>query len=300
MNLSVIVPCYNEVQSLIEFHDQISDVLKRNKIDYELIMVDDGSSDGTMETLKNLNKKDKRVKIISFSKNFGKESAMFAGLKNASGSYVAIMDADMQHSPSTLIEMYNKLINTPEYDVVCAYRENRNEEQSLKKVLTALFYKIINRISDVRLLPGAGDFRVFKKCVRDAIISLPEKTRFLKGIFSWVGFNTIYVPYTPEKRKFGNSKWSIIKLIKYSLGGIVSFSTLPVKSVFVIGILAFIVGFLNFILLGNLSHRTIIFLLSLVLLLLGIISLYVSRIYSNILNRPSYIIREQIGFNNKK
>lgn len=299
MKLSIIVPCYDEEQSINEFYDRTVDILNNNKISYEFIMVDDGSSDGTLLALKELSAKDKNVRVISFSRNFGKESAMYAGLENVKGSYVAIMDCDMQHSPKILVEMYDKLINNPDYDVVCAYKENRNDEGTLKRFLTAVFYKTMNKISDVSLLPGAGDFRVFKSSVKDAIISLNEKTRFLKGMFSWVGFNTIYVPYTPEKRKYGNSKWSILKLIKYSLGGIVSFSTLPIKFLFVIGVLVFLVGLINFLLVGNLSHRTIILFLSLIMLSIGIISLYVSTIYSNILNRPCYIIKEKIGFNNK-
>lgn len=299
MKLSVIVPCYNEEQSVREFYEQTTSILKSNKISYELIMIDDGSTDNTLLKLKELNKEDSAVKVISFSKNFGKESAMYAGLQNAEGTYITIMDCDMQHSPNTLIEMYNKLINNPDYDVVCAYKENRNDEGSLKRILTALFYKVMNRISDISLLPGAGDFRVFKSSVKDAIILLPERTRFLKGIFSWVGFNTIYTPYTPEKRKYGNTKWSLVKLIKYSLGGIVSFSTLPIKSVFVLGVLTFIIGLVNFFFMGNLSHRTIILFLSVIMLSIGIISLYISRIYSNILDRPCYIVKEMIGFNNK-
>ena len=202
-------------------------------------MVDDGSTDSTFEKIVSLAKDKKDVKAISFSRNFGKEAAMLAGLEHSSGEYVAIMDADLQHSPNTLLEMYQKLIDNPSYDVVAAYRENRGNENPLKKTLTAIFYRLSNVVSDVKLLPGASDFRVFKAEVKDAIISLPEKTRFLKGIFSWIGFNTIYVPYTPEKRVHGSSKWSILKLVKYSLGGIVSFSTKPVKSIFIIGVLTF-------------------------------------------------------------
>ena len=195
--------------------------------------------------------------------------------------------------------MYKKLINDYSFDCCCAYKSNREDEGSLKRTLTSLFYKINNKISDVKLLPGASDFRVFKKSVCDAITSLDEKTRFLKGMFSWVGFNTIYVPYIPEKRMYGTSKWSLFKLLKYSLGGIISFSTKPIKSVFIIGVVALIVGLLNFILIGNLSNRTIILFISLIMLSIGIISLYVSRIYSNILNRPCYIIKEKLGFNDK-
>ena len=299
MELSVVVPCYNEAETLNEFYESICDALKKEKITYELIMVDDGSSDSTMEKLENICNENKNVKVISFSRNFGKEAAMLAGLNHASGKYVSIMDADLQHTPETLITMYKKLIQNPEYDVVASYKETRKDDPPLKRTLTSFFYRINNLLSDVKLLPGASDFRVFKSCVKDAIISLPEKTRFLKGIFSWVGFNTIYVPYTPEKRMYGSSKWSIMKLIKYSLGGIISFSTKPIKSVFVIGVISFIVCFINFILMGNLSHRTIILLIGILLFCIGIMALYISRIYSNILDRPCYIIRKKIGFEKK-
>lgn len=299
MELSVIVPVFNEAATLDEFHKLISEALKKRKISYELVMVDDGSQDGTMEKLEKICEENKNVKVISFSRNFGKEAAMLAGLENAKGKYISIMDADLQHTPEVLLSMYDKLKCNPEYDVVASYKERRKDETTLKRTLTSIFYRFNNMLSDVKLLPGASDFRVFKESVKDAIISLPERTRFLKGIFSWVGFNTIYVPYTPEKRVHGSSKWSIIKLIKYSLGGIISFSTKPIKSVFVIGVLSFIVCFINFILMGNLSHRTIILLIGILLLCAGIMSLYISRIYSNLLGRPCYIIRRKIGFNDK-
>lgn len=300
MELSIIVPCYNEDKTLVEFHDLTTKALNKSKITYELIMVDDGSDDDTFKKLESIAKTDKNVKVISFSRNFGKESAMLAGLEHADGKYVAIMDADLQHTPEVLISMYNKLIENDEYDVVAAYKNSREEEQPLKRTLTALFYRVNNILSDVKLLPGASDFRVFKSTVKDAIISLPEKTRFLKGIFSWVGFNTIYVPYTPQKRLYGSSKWSFIKLLKYSLGGIISFSTKPIKSVFIIGVISFLVCFINFILMGNLSHRTIILLIGILMLSIGVMSLYISRIYSNLLSRPCYIIKKTIGIDNKK
>ncbi len=300
MELSVIVPCYNEAQTLDEFQKVVSEALKKKKITYELIMVDDGSSDSTMEKLELIAKENKNVKVISFSKNFGKEAAMLAGLENATGKYISIMDSDLQHTPEVLINMYNKLLENPEYDVVASYKESRCNEKPLRRTLTSIFYRINNMLSDVKLLPGASDFRVFKSCVKDAIISLPEKTRFLKGIFSWVGFNTIYVPYSPAKRVYGESKWSITKLIKYSLGGIISFSNKPLIFTFIIGIISFLVCFINFILMGNLSNRTIILLIGILMLCIGIIALYISRIYSNLLSRPSYIIRKKIGFIDKE
>lgn len=300
MEISVVVPCYNEAPTILEFHKLLTESLKKENLTYELIMVDDGSEDDTMEKLRSITKKDKSVKVISFSRNFGKEAAMLAGLKHCNGKYVAIMDADLQHTPEVLLKMYDKLIKNPEYDVVASYKESRYDEKTIKRTLISLFYRINNFVSDVKLLPGASDFRIFKSTVKDAIVSLPEKTRFLKGIFAWVGFNTIYMPYTPSKREYGSSKWSIFKLIKYSLGGIISFSTKPIKGVFVIGLLCFMICLINFILMGYLSSKTIILLIGIVLLCLGVISLYISRIYSNLLGRPCYIIRKKIGFEQKK
>lgn len=299
MKLSLVVPCYNEGKLVNDFNLKLKEVLGKSKISYELIMIDDGSSDDTNLYLNNLAKEDKKIKVITFSRNFGKEAAMLAGLNYASGDYIAIMDADLQHDPKMLVEMYNKLLEDPKFDVVCAYKSNRKDESSLKRVLIAIFYKINNKISEAKLLPGASDFRVFKSSVKDAIISLPEKDRFLKGIFSWIGFNTIYVPYIPEKRPYGTSKWSIVKLIRYSLVGILSFSIFPLNIIFILGILVFLIGMLNLILMGNLSYRTIILFISFIMLSIGIIALYVSRIYNNSLKRPCYIIKETIGFETK-
>lgn len=300
MKLSVVVPCYNEGKSINEFYEKLKSELDEKKISHEIIMVNDGSEDDTNDFLISLNEKDKNVKIITFSRNFGKEAAMFAGLKEARGKYVAIMDADLQHTPQMLTQMYDKLIDDPKYDIVCAYKSNRKDEGSIKRTLTSIFYKINNKISEAKLLPGASDFRVFKASVKDAIVALPERKRFLKGIFSWVGFNTIYVPYMPEKRQYGTSKWSIIKLVKYSLSGIISFSTFPLSFVFMLSIIIFLIGLINFILMGNLSHKTIILFESFIILSIGMMSLYVSRIYKESLNRPCYIIKEKIGFNDKQ
>ena len=297
MELSVIVPCYNESANINEFYNDLKNHLKKEKLDsYEILFVNDGSSDDTVDKIKDIIKKDKDVKLISFSRNFGKESAMLAGLKNVSGKYISIMDADMQHKPSFMLSMYNKLKDNKEYDIVCAYRDNRDDEGSTKRTLTALFYKINNLVSYVKLLPGASDFRVFKACVKDALIPVQEKSKFLKGAFSWVGFNTIYMPYTPEKRVHGTSTWSIYKLLKYSLGGIISFSNKPLKAIFICSLAITIIALSNFLLLGRLANKTIILLLGLIFLSLGIIALYLSKMYSNNQNRPNYIIKEKIGF----
>lgn len=298
MKLSVVVPCYNEGLNVGLFHNEIVKLLEEEKIKYEIIFVNDGSIDDTMEKLKDIARDDKNVKAINFSRNFGKEAAMLAGLEHASGEYVSIIDADLQQQPTVLVDMYKKLIENPEYDVVCAYRDNRDIDSSIKAVFSSIFYGIMNWFTNVKLVPGASDFRVFKKEVCDAIVSMKEKNRFIKGIFSWVGFNTIYVPYTPEIRKFGESKWSMFNLIKYGINGIISFSTLPLYFALLIGLFCFCISILN-IIFGLLGTKIIIVLLSIILMCLGIIGMYVARIYNNSLDRPNYIVKEKIGFNKK-
>lgn len=300
MDLSIIVPCYNEEACIDAFYEELKNTLKGKKISYEVIIVDDGSTDDTSKKVKEIIKNDKKIKLISFSRNFGKESAMHAGLSLATGQNFAIIDADLQQQPSVMLQMYDKLIDNPEYDVIAAYRESRNGEPALKVTLTSIFYKVINRISEIKVLPGSSDFRVFRKSVRDAMLMIKETNRFSKGIFSWIGFNTIYMPYTPDKRFAGISRWSLISLIKYALGGIISFSNWPIKSLFLVGIVVFLIGLINFILMGNLGARTIILFISIAILMLGIISLYVSRIHDNVLKRPFYIIKETNGFEVEK
>ena len=224
---------------------------------------------------------------------------MLAGIKKAKGKYISIMDADLQHTPEFMIEMYNKLLENSEYDIICAYRENRLNESSLKRTLTAAFYKLNNTLSYNKLLPGASDFRVFKEKVKDALVKVQEKSNFLKGAFSYIGFNTIYVPYTPDKRQKGTSTWSLIKLIKYSISGMISFSNMPLKLMFILCMLLFLISFINFILLGNLAFRTIILLLGFLLLGLGVLALYISKMYSKMQNYPLYIVKEEIGFDEK-
>lgn len=300
MDLSIIVPCYNEEACIDAFYENLKNTLKGKKISYEVVMVDDGSTDDTSKKVKEIMKNDKKIKLISFSRNFGKESAMHAGLSLATGQNFAIIDADLQQQPSVMLQMYDKLIDNPEYDVIAAYRESRNGEPALKVTLTSIFYKVINRISEIKVLPGSSDFRVFRKSVRDAMLMIKETNRFSKGIFSWIGFNTIYMPYTPDKRFSGASRWSFISLIKYALGGIISFSNWPIKSLFFVGMVVFLIGLINFILMGNLGARTIILFISIAILMLGIVSLYVSRIHDNVLKRPLYIIKEASGFELEK
>lgn len=296
--LSVIVPCYNEGNSINEFYNAVKKELKEEKISYELIMVDDGSSDDTLAKLKDIEEASDDVKIISFSRNFGKEAAMLAGLQSASGDVFGIIDADMQQEPSTLILMYKKLLDNKDYDCVCAYREGHNDESSNKAFVSGLFYKLFNKISDVKLLNGASDFRVFKKNVRDAIISLPEKRRFLKGIFSFAGFNTIFIPYTPLKRFSGKTKWSFKKLFWYACDGIFSFSSFPLKLAFITGIITLLVGIINFFF-GHLGFKTIILFLSFLLFNIGLVAMYVLKIFEDTNGRPNYIIKEKLGFNKK-
>ena len=223
--ISIVVACYNEEEVLPIFYDEINKVSNKLKnINFEFLFVDDGSNDGTLSVIKNLVRKDKRVKYISFSRNFGKEAAMNAGLSYAKGDYVALMDADLQDPPSMLIDMY-KYIDS--YDVVATRRITRKGEPKIRSVFSKAWYKLINKISDVEMVDGARDFRLMRRCVVDAILSMNEYNRYSKGIFSFVGFKTKYLEYENVKRVAGKTKWSFLGLVKYAIEGITSFSTLP-------------------------------------------------------------------------
>lgn len=294
MKLSILVPCFNEEAVIEEFYKELLKTKELEKIKYEVIFIDDGSKDDTYKILEKISKKDKNVKVISFSRNFGKEAAMLAGMELSSGEVITIIDADLQQLPSTMIKMYEKLIDNKEVDVVASYRERANINDKFKNSLIGLFYKVNNRLSDVNILPGASDFRVFRRNVLEAIVSMKEQNRFLKGMFSWVGFNTIYVPYKSEERTYGTSKWSLRKLVGYGLGGILSFSIKPLVYISIISMIMFLIIIFKSIF--NIA-LCIKLLFALLILFIGTISLYISRIYTNSLNRPIYIIKRTIGFN---
>ncbi len=303
--ISIVVPCYNE-ESVIElFYKEITKVSKEmNCCDFEYIFVDDGSKDRTLEIAKELSLADNRVKYISFSRNFGKEAAMYAGLKAAEGDYVAIMDADLQDPPSLLPEMYQH-ITEEDYDCVGTRRVTRKGEPPIRSFFARMFYTLINKISEIELVDGARDYRLMTRKYVDSILRLSERNRFSKGLFAWVGFKTKWLEFENIERAAGETKWSFWKLFKYSIEGIVSFSTAPLFISSILGIVMCLVAFVAMIFIffrqlifedsvaGWASQACITIMLGgLVLLFIGILGLYLSKIYVEIKNRPIFISRE--------
>lgn len=304
--VSIIVPCYNEEEVLPIFYKEINKISKEMKqVDFEFLFINDGSRDKTLEVLRGLSLKDKRVRYISFSRNFGKEAGMWAGLCNVSGDYVAIMDADMQDPPSKIKEMYDILINDLEYDCVGLYTVNHRDYSFIRRVCTNIWYKLIAKISDDRQVPGVRDFRLMRRPMVDAILEMKEYNRYTKGIFSFVGFNTFWLEFDPCDRVAGKSKFNFWKLFKYALEGIVSFSTTPLV---VSALLGIVFCFVAFILLLVIIFKTlilgdpvsgwpslaciIVFFSGLQLFFLGIIGIYLSKVYLEVKNRPIYIVKE--------
>ena len=279
--------------------------MEKAQYSYEIIFINDGSNDRTFDKLKKIySKNSNRVEVISFSRNFGKEASMLSGLKHARGEYVTIIDADLQQSPQVVIQMVDFLDNNISYDCVAAYQDHRLEAKSII-FLKKIFYKVINKICDVTFVAGASDFRTFRHSMVDAITSLPEYFRFSKGIFSWVGYNTYYIPYEVRERNSGTSKWSFWKLVKYAVEGFVSFTTFPLKIATILGsvtsgaaILYLIIVIFQKILfsIDIPGYPTIVVLILLLggiqLFVLGIIGEYISRIYLQSKNRPIYIEKE--------
>ena len=226
--ISIVVPCYREEMVLPIFYKEVSKVCLLLGESYELIFVNDGSDDSTLDVVKEMSETDKNVRYISFSRNFGKEAAMYAGLKNALGDYVTIMDADLQDPPSLLPEML-KLIKEKEYDSVATRRITRKGEPVLRSFFARQFYRIINKISDANIIDGARDFRLMNRKMTDAVVLMSEYNRFSKGIFGWIGFCTYWLPYENRERAAGESKWSFRKLLAYAIDGIFNFSDVPLK-----------------------------------------------------------------------
>lgn len=306
--LSVVVPCYNEAAALIYFSpeiDHVSALLADTMgITLELIFIDDGSRDGTLELLRDFAAKDRRVRYLSFSRNFGKEAAIYAGLRHARGDYVAVMDADLQDPPELLPEMC-RLLREEDYDCVATRRVDRKGEPPIRSFFARCFYKLINRISDVDIVDGARDYRLMSRSMVDAILSMGEYNRFSKGIFGWVGFRTKWLPYENTERVAGETKWSFWKLFRYSLEGIVAFSTAPLAIASVLGMLFCLV---SLIWMAVIIVKTLIWgdpvagyptLACLLLLIggsiqmsLGIMGQYLAKTYLETKRRPLYIIAE--------
>ena len=302
MKLSCVVPCYNEQENIRAFYDCVTSVFSHQNFDYELVFVDDGSRDGTLNELKNLvSRRECSIQVVSFSRNFGKEAAMYAGMSRAKGDLVCIIDADLQQRPEVLLQMLQILDTKPEIDCVAAYQDRRKEGKLLSGIKSA-FYKIINRMSDVDFMNGASDFRLMRRQMVNAILEMTEYHRFSKGIFSWVGFQTVYIPYQAQPRANGKSKWTPMKLIRYAFDGIVAFSTAPLKLATLIGLLSSFLAivYMIVVIVQKLAfgidvpgYATIIVLLlllgGLILFSLGIIGEYLARIYVQIKSRPIYI-----------
>ena len=300
--ISLIVPCYNEEEALPIFYRETVKVLEGMDADYELLIVDDGSKDKTYEVALELAEKDDHVKYISFSRNFGKEAAMYAGFCNAKGDYVAVMDADMQDPPSLLPQMY-AILEEGKYDSVATRRVDRKGESKVRSFFAKLFYKIINMISDADVVDGARDFRLMRREMVDAIVSISEYNRFSKGIFGWIGFRTYWLPFENVERVAGTTKWSFWGLVKYAISGIINFSEFPLDVASGFGILMTIIAFvmLVFIIVRKLlfgdpvagwasTMCVIIFIGGIQLLCLGIMGQYIGKTYMETKNRPQYIV----------
>jgi len=304
MLLSIIVPCFNEQESLPLFYEKITEVLGGLGEDYELLFVNDGSRDGTMDVLRSLAASDGHVTYLSFSRNFGKEAAMYAGFCNACGDYVAVMDADLQDPPELLPQMLD-LLRTGDYDSVATRRADREGEPPIRSFCARTFYKIINKISDADIVDGARDYRLMKRDMVDAIVEMGEYNRFSKGIFGWLGFRTYWLPFKNVERVAGETKWSFWKLFKYSIDGIVNFSQVPLSIASMGGLVLTLLSFLMivFIIVRKLIFGDpvagwpsmaciVVFIGGLELFCMGIMGQYIAKTYLETKHRPHYIVAE--------
>ena len=303
--ISIVIPCYCEEESLTSFWEEINTITAdMSEVNFEFIFIDDGSTDNTIDVVRDFAKKDARVRYISFSRNFGKEAAMFAGLKNSTGDYVAIMDADLQDPPSLLPKMLETL-EKEDFDCVATRRVTRKGEPKIRSFFARLFYKLINKISKADIVDGARDYRLMKRKVVNAILQVGEYNRFSKGIFGWVGFKTKWLEYENKERLHGETKWSFRKLLIYSLDGIVAFSSMPLYISSIMGLLFCIIAFfaIIFVIVRQLiwggsaygwpSLVCIILMLSgIQLFAIGILGQYLSKTYLEVKKRPIYIVNE--------
>ena len=303
--ISVIVSCYNEEKTVPLFYEEMERVSKEfENVEFEYIFVNDGSKDDTLKILKELHQRDNKVRYVSFSRNFGKEAAMFAGLEAAEGDYVTLMDADLQDPPALLKEMFDSIKNEG-YDCVATRRVTRKGEPKLRSLFSRIFYKLIDKITDFEMVDGARDYRLMTAQVKDAILSMKEYNRYSKGLFSFVGFNTKWIEYENVKRVAGETKWSFWKLFKYALEGITAFSTAPLALASIMGMFFCLISgiFIFLIIIKTLVFGDptsgwpslaciIVFIGGVQLLSLGIIGQYLSKTYLEVKNRPLYIVKE--------
>lgn len=303
--VSLIIPCFNEADGLPEFDKEINRIVSDlSDHCFEIIYVDDGSTDNTLQTIRKFSKEQEAVKYISFSRNFGKEAAMYAGFCNATGDYVAVMDADLQDPPALLPDML-KILESGEYDSVATRRVSRKGEPVIRSFCARQFYKLINRISDADIVDGARDYRLMTRDMTDAIVALGERNRFSKGIYGWIGYRTYWYPYENVQRIAGETKWSFWKLLKYSIQGIVDFSDAPLAVASWFGISCTGISFLAllFIIIRRLVFGDpvagwastvciIVFIGGIQLFCLGVIGQYIGRTYTETKRRPHYIISD--------
>lgn len=310
MLLSVIVPCFNEEQVLEIFYNKINEIFCQmkdvyNELEFEIMFVNDGSKDNTLSIVKKLSALDEQISYISLSRNFGKEAAMYAGLQNAAGDYIAVMDADLQDPPELLIEMYKDIV-CGDFDCVAAKRETRQGEPVIRSFFARMFYKGINKISRTEIVDGARDFRLMTRQMAEAILQMSEYNRFSKGIFGWVGFETKWIGYKNVERAAGTTKWSFWKLFVYALDGVIAFSTAPLVMATVLGIVFFVLAIIMIIVIiaktlmfgdpvaGYPSMICVIFMLGgMQLLCMGVMGQYLSKTYLETKNRPIYIAKEK-------
>lgn len=309
MLFTAIIPCYNEEENVPDIYTEIlknEEYFKAHGIETEILYIDDGSKDNTVSEVKKLIEKDSRVHLVSFSRNFGKEAAIYAGLEASKGDYVALMDADLQDPPSLLPQMFD-VIFSGEYDCVATRRVNRKGEPPIRSMFARLFYKLMRKISKTDIVDGARDYRLMSRGMVDAIVSMKEYNRFSKGIFGWVGFKTKWIEFENVERRKGETKWSFWGLFKYSLEGIMGFSTAPLAMASVLGIVFTILAFLAiiFIIVRTLVFGDptsgwpsmaciIIFMGGIQLFCVGILGQYLSKVYLEVKNRPIYIVKEHI------
>lgn len=303
--MTVIVPCLNEEEALPIYYKEMCEVMKQMKeVEMELLFVDDGSTDGTLSVMKNLHELDDRCRYLSFSRNFGKEAAIYAGLQNATGDYVALMDVDLQDPPQLLPKMY-RILEEEGYDSVATKRSTRTGEPRIRSFLSESFYKLINKISKTEIVNGARDYRLMKRKMVHAILEMSEYNRFSKGIFEWVGFRTKWLEFENVERSAGETKWSMKKLFCYSMEGITGFSVAPLSFASVIGMLFCL---LSFLMIGIIVLRTLIwgdpvsgwpslacivfFVGGIQLLCTGIVGQYLSKTYLETKHRPIYILKD--------
>ena len=303
--ITIVIPCYNEQETIPYLKVELYKLFDATKdVTFEIIMVDNSSNDNTLNMMKELHNADNRFHYISFSKNFGKDSSMYAGLKASTGDYVTIMDADLQDPPMMILEMY-RIIKSEAVDSVAAFRKDRHGEPFLRSLFAKWFYKLMNKFSDSNMVNGARDFRLMSRKMVDAVISLEESERFTKGIFSWVGFKTRWLPYENKERVAGKTKLPMSKAFSYALRGIVSFSTAPLLIASIIGFIFCFGSFIFFVVTvvkqlalkeavaGYASMMSVIlFCFGLTFMLLGIIGQYLAQMYLEIKHRPKYIIKD--------